>query len=110
MSAVKRPELARAGLVALLFLGLASVSIARVLEHALWRDEAQALLLVRASSSVQSIVDKLRFEAHPPAWYLLLYALKQVSSSARAMQILVGLIAAATWTRLLTIRALPLWQ
>lgn len=40
--------------------------------HEPWFDEAQSWLLVRDSSLLELLSERLRFEGHPPLWYLLL--------------------------------------
>ena len=78
----------------------------RVLGHSMWRDEAQAWLIVRASPDLGSLFAKLHFEAHPPLWYLCLYAIKAIWPAAIAMPVFVAVLAAGTWTLLLTLPCL----
>ena len=57
-----------------------------VVGHALWRDEAQAFLIARDSSSIGELIYNLRFEGHPPLWHLLLWVLTRVTQRPEAMQ------------------------
>lgn len=45
---------------------------ALVLEHRAWLDEWQALQLSLQSPGLAALLDNLRYEGHPPLWYLLL--------------------------------------
>ncbi len=64
--------------------------------HALWRDEAQAFLIARDSSSIREVIYNLRFEGHPPLWHLLLWVLTRVTRRPEAMQWLHLAMAATT--------------
>jgi hypothetical protein len=75
--------------VALTALGLA--------RHAMWFDELQAWNLARASRSVPDLLHHLRYEGHPPAWYLVLYGLTRITGDPRAMQGAELVIVAATY-------------
>lgn len=41
--------------------------------HEPWNDEAQAWLLIRDSSLLHLLLHGLRYESHPPLWYLILW-------------------------------------
>jgi hypothetical protein len=56
-------------LVFLIYIILLSVTI---LHHEPWADEAQAWLLARDSSPFDLLFKDLRYEGHPPLWYLIL--------------------------------------
>jgi len=64
--------------------------------HEMWRDEIQAWLLARDSTSVPNLFANLKYEGHPALWYLLLMPLTRVSHSPTAMQALHLLIATST--------------
>jgi hypothetical protein len=74
--------------------GLTAFGLAR---HAMWFDELQAWNLARASRSVPDLLHHLRYEGHPPAWYLLLYGLTRITGDPRAMQGAELVIVAATY-------------
>ncbi len=66
--------------------------------HELWRDEAKAWLIARASTSVPELMHNRRFEGHPGLWYLLLYGVTRFTHNPVAMQVLhVGITAAAVY-------------
>jgi len=59
--------------------------------HEPWFDEAQAWLLVRDSSLWELLSVRLRYEGHPPLWYLLVYPLARLGAPFES----VGLVSAA---------------
>ena len=63
--------------------------------HEMWRDELQAWLLARDSSSVAQLLQRIKYEGHPALWYLLLFALTRITHRPEAMQLLHLGIAAA---------------
>jgi hypothetical protein len=56
-------------LVFLMYIVLISVTLFR---HEPWADEAQAWLLARDSNLFELLFTNLRYEGHPPLWYLIL--------------------------------------
>jgi len=49
-----------------------ALQAALVLNHRAWLDEWQALQLSLQSPGLAALLDNLRYEGHPPLWYLLL--------------------------------------
>ncbi|HSO95497.1 MAG TPA: hypothetical protein VLV81_05595 [Acidimicrobiia bacterium] len=90
-----RPLLLAVLAVAVTLLG---VALAR---HAMWFDELQAWNIARASRSIPDLFHHLRYEGHPAAWYLALYALTRVTGDPRAMQAVELLIVAGTYAVIL---------
>ncbi len=41
--------------------------------HELWRDEAQAWMISAASNSFADIFHNIRYEGHPPLWFLIIW-------------------------------------
>ena len=64
--------------------------------HELWRDEVQAWLLARDSSSAIDLLSRQKYEGHPALWQLLLMPLTRAFDTPIAMQVLNLLIATAT--------------
>ena len=64
--------------------------------HEMWRDELQAWLLARDSSSVIVLFENLKYEGHPGLWHLLLMPLTRIFQSPVSMQYLNLVIAAAS--------------
>ena len=71
------------------------VSLAGILHHELWLDEAQHWLLARDSSSVADLFDNTRLEGHPLLWNLLLFIITRMTSDVFWMQLLHILISAS---------------
>jgi hypothetical protein len=63
--------------------------------HEMWRDELQAWMLARDSSSLADLWRNTRFEGHPLLWHLLLLGPAHVFASPGAMQVLHWLVATA---------------
>lgn len=89
----RRPDALFTAAVVVVYALLVAVGTGR---HEMWRDEAQAWLIVRDVSSLGELFQLLRYEGHPALWYLLLYPLaKYVTHSPAAMQVVHGVIATA---------------
>lgn len=55
--------------------------------HELWRDETQAWAVARESVSLAKLLGaNLRYEGHPPLWYLLLYPVTRLTHDPVGMQ------------------------
>src|SRR5579884_429860 len=67
-----------------------------LIAHPIWRDEAQAFLIARDSTSPLDVLHNLRFEGHPPLWHWLLWLLTRVTTSPEAMQYVHLALAAAS--------------
>ena len=55
--------------------------------HVFWRDEAQAWLIARDSSSIPELLHNLRYEGHPPLWHLILYAITRLTWNVEWMKL-----------------------
>ena len=76
-----------------------------VLRHEMWRDEIQAWSIVIGSRSVGDLLHgALRYEGHPPLWYLVLMPITGPSDP-RMMQVLA--IAALRRTAIVVVRLSP---
>ena len=64
--------------------------------HEMWRDEMQAWLIARDSTSLIDLVRNLKYEGHPILWYLCLRPLARLGLSPVAMQVFHLLVATAT--------------
>lgn len=74
-----------------------SLTAALVLSrHEMWMDELNPWLIARDAHSLSQLRFNMRFEPHPPLWYVVLYALTRFTSDPVAMQVLHGLIATAS--------------
>lgn len=79
--------------VALVFL---LISTHTIINHEMWRDEIQAWLLARDSTSLFDLFRNLKYEVHPALWYLCLMPLTRIFTSPSAMQIFHLLVATTT--------------
>lgn len=66
------------------------------LHHEMWRDEIQAWLLARDSTSVLELLANMKYEGHPALWHLCLMPLSRITASPIMMQGFHLLIAATT--------------
>ena len=82
--------------VAVLTLAFMSVAFFGILNHEMWRDELQAWLIARDSSSISNLFYNVRYERHPALWHLCLYFLNLFTRSPIAMQLFQLVIASAT--------------
>lgn len=61
-------------LFALLITTLYGAMLAVVMfHHELWRDEAQAWMITKASSTLSDLLYNMRYEGHPPLWNLIMW-------------------------------------
>jgi hypothetical protein len=76
-----------------------SAGLISILHHEMWRDEMQAWLIARDSSSIGELFENLRYEGHPALWHLGLYALSRFTRDPTAIQFFhLALAAATTYT------------
>ena len=64
--------------------------------HEMWRDEIQAWLLARDSTSVFNLFANLKYEGHPGLWHLCLMPLSRITDSPVIMQMFHLLITGGT--------------
>ena len=64
--------------------------------HEMWRDEIQAWLLARDSTSIFNLFANLKYEGHPSLWHLCLMPLSRLSHSPVLMQMFHLLITGVT--------------
>ncbi|HEU4630957.1 MAG TPA: hypothetical protein VFS08_14500 [Gemmatimonadaceae bacterium] len=87
-----RRERTFAALVTAVFAIVVALALAH---HEPWADEWQAWLLARDSRSVAGLLHAMRYEGHPAAWYLLLYAVSRLGRAVQLMQATHLVLAAA---------------
>ena len=85
--------------------GLTSLVVVSVLRHEMWRDEIQAWSIAIGSHSVGDLLHALRYEGHPPLWYLVLMPITRATSDPRMMQVLA--IACFVLTAIVVVRLSP---
>ncbi|MEM8929565.1 MAG: hypothetical protein AAGE94_00220 [Acidobacteriota bacterium] len=91
-------------ILALFGLGVFSV----VTAHEPWFDEAQGWLLAQDASVGELLVDFLRYEGHPPLWYMLLKTVGAVGLPYKAANVLSASLAVLGVILFLRLPALPL--
>jgi hypothetical protein len=64
-----------------------------IIHHEMWRDELQAWMIARDSSSLSDLFKNLKYEGHPGLWHICLHVLSIVIDSPVAMQVFHLLIA-----------------
>ena len=64
--------------------------------HEMWRDEIQAWLLARDSTSIFNLFANLKYEGHPGLWHLCLMPLSRITHSPVMMQMFHLLITGGT--------------
>lgn len=80
----------------LLTFAFVTIGTFAITHHEMWRDEIQAWLLARDSTSLTDLFRNLRYEGHQAIWHLLLTPLSRVTASPVIMQAAHLLIAATT--------------
>jgi hypothetical protein len=75
-----------------------------MLRHEMWRDELQAWLIARASSTPADLLHNTRFEGHPVLWYALLWPFAHLSHAPRLEQLIEWVLAIGA-TALVVLRA-----
>ncbi|NJO26275.1 MAG: hypothetical protein HC874_01125 [Richelia sp. SL_2_1] len=71
------------------------LSFIGILNHELWRDETQAWLIARDSSSLTDLYENLKYEGHPGLWHLCLFLITKITRNPFAMQFFHILISTA---------------
>lgn len=80
------------------------------LTHDAWLDEWQAMLLATQSPDLASLSANLRYEGHPPLWYLILKGAGAVATHEWAMRGTAFLIATASILIIMLRAPFALWE
>ncbi|MBE9059433.1 hypothetical protein [cf. Phormidesmis sp. LEGE 11477] len=80
------------GLIVLFFV----LGLAGILNHEIWRDEAQAWLISRDSSSLADLFSNTTYEGHPILWHICLFVIAKWSPNPFFMQIFHLLLSTAS--------------
>lgn len=78
------------------WLGCVALIVTNLFQHGLWLDETHAWCLVRDSAGFSDLRWNMRNEGHPWLWHLMLLPLAKSGAPVWTMQVLHGLVAAAT--------------
>jgi len=79
-----------------------------LIHHEAWFDEVQAWLIARDSGLLALFTETLRYEGHPPLWYLILMPFAKLGAPLVSSNILAALIAGAGVFVLLRTEHVPL--
>ena len=71
------------------------LSFVGILNHEMWRDETQAWLIARDSSTLTDLHQNLKYEGHPGLWHLCLFIITKFTDNPFAMQFFHILISTA---------------
>lgn len=93
------------GLACILYLILLGYTIAH---HELWGDELHSWNIVKASPSLCALFHNMRYEGHPPLWYLILWPLTRVTHELTYMQVIQFVVAGTSMVLILYRAPLPL--
>ncbi|MEL6457976.1 MAG: hypothetical protein AAFQ91_06955 [Cyanobacteria bacterium J06621_15] len=72
------------------------ISFIGILNHEMWRDETQAWLLARDSSTLIDLYQNLKYEGHPGLWHLCLFFIAKFTHNPFSMQLFHILISTAS--------------
>ncbi len=72
-----------------------------IVTHEPWADELQALLIATEAPNISTMFAWLRYEGHPPSWYLLLRGLAQLVPPEAALWVAALLVAALVQSAIL---------
>ena len=78
----------------ILFVACLLVSILAMFTHELWGDEFHSWNIAKASGSMAELFHNIRYEGHPPLWYLILWISSKFTHNPAAMQLVHWLISA----------------
>jgi hypothetical protein len=78
----------------ILFVACLLVSALAMFNHELWGDEFHSWNIAKASGTVAELFQNIRYEGHPPLWYLILWISSKFTHNPAAMQLVHWLISA----------------
>lgn len=83
LNSFSKSNTAFTGLLVSVFFIFGLIGIAN---HEMWRDELQAWMIARDSSSLSDLFRNLRYEGHPGLWHSCLYFITRFTRNPIAMQ------------------------
>lgn len=92
------------------FISFLVFSLFGILQHEMWRDELQAWMLSRDSSSLVELYQNMQYEGHPALWHLLLFILSQLTHDPVIMQIAHWFISVSIAYLILKFSPFPIFQ
>lgn len=85
------------------------LQLSLIWSHVAWQDEWQALQIAASSPNLTSLVEHLRYEGHPPLWYIFLRVIALAGGGVLALKIAATLCALITIFIVLSFTNQPLW-
>lgn len=80
-------------ILAVIYTGLIGIMATH---HEMWRDEMQAWLLARDSTSPLALLHNMQYEGHPGLWHMILWPIAQLTWNPAGMQVAHVLIAGSS--------------
>lgn len=71
----------------LLLLGFMILGAIGLAHHEMWRDESEAWLIAKDSSSISALLENLKYTGHPPLWYFCLHIISKFVQHPWVMQL-----------------------
>lgn len=93
--------------LALSFIVLLQLSL--IWSHVAWQDEWQALQIAVSSPNLSSLVEHLRYEGHPPLWYIFLRVIAFTVEGDLPLKIAATICALTTIFIIFSFTEHPLW-
>jgi hypothetical protein len=81
---------------------VATLQLTLIFTHYPWVDEWQALQIALQTPTLSSLMENLRYEGHPPLWYLLLRGAAWVVPTYRILPVVAAVLAAVCQAIVLT--------
>jgi hypothetical protein len=78
-------------------------------KHTFWRDEAQAWLIARDSTSLASVVHNVGYEGTPPLWHFVLYFITRFTMNPQWMKLPNYLFSIAAMALILSATKVSVW-
>lgn len=85
------------------------LQLSLIWSHVAWQDEWQALQIAASSPTLASLAEHLRYEGHPPLWYIFLRVIAFAVGSDLALKIAATLCALITIFIVFSFTNHPLW-
>lgn len=81
---------------AILLLCYGAILIFGISNHELWGDELHSWNIAKGSESLSQLFQNIRYEGHPPFWYLCLFTITRFTHALVWLKVLQGFFAIAT--------------
>ncbi|MGC4036818.1 MAG: hypothetical protein QM764_12735 [Chitinophagaceae bacterium] len=79
-----------------------------MLHHEMWGDEIHSWNIAKGSNSLTDLLHNIRYEGHPPLWYVIIWTISKFTHNLLAVQTIHWMIATASIMMILFMSPLPL--